>query len=251
MKAYVILEKQLLVFYAFKSGNTSLASWVYSVIQPRREPKGITIKSKRDYLLLPNNAVPLSLACDLKLNHGFKTVIVVRNPYSRAVSAYVNKFVLDGKRWIQAADKYETFVKRFVGSRFTSGISFREFLTELRQRQQPDSSIRVNPHFDAQLPLVCRTPNFFDDILRLEHIGVEFPQFLLKYGFPQVAFPRLRATPPAASQGREGLLDDESNFNLARQFVLPTKKNLLSASTRNLICDLYERDFVAFGYSKE
>jgi len=250
MTAYVIIRKRLIIFYSFKCGNSSLAAWLYSILKPRRETPLLTIRRPRLYLATPNISVPIKQAVALKKNNGFSAALIVRNPYERAVSAYINKFIVDGDDWIINADHYERFIRHSIGQHETKGVSFRDFLGYLQSRRQGDGRISVNPHFSPQLPRLCGSADFFDDILRLEHIERDFSVFLKKYRFQQTSFPKVRSTNPKRFTSSNAALDEELNFSLAERQLLPSKENLLNPLTRELIYDIYRSDFEAFGYSK-
>ncbi len=246
--AYILLPWRLVFFYSYKAGNTSLVHWLYEYAQPRIKG-GVTVHSKRKYLNSPNHSISIADGVKLIQNNGFRGVALARDPYSRAVSAYLNKFVVDGDVWRKSPESLERFARDLIGG--DERFSFIDYLEKLSTRAAAGE--RIDPHFAPQVPAYLRGVPFFQHLLKLESIDEDLGTLMRKYRMPAAPFPRHRATSSAAPAESAGALENASStscFDLSRDETRPTSEQLLCPRSVGLINTLYETDFETFGYAR-
>ncbi len=246
-RCYVVLSKRLVFFFSFKSGNTSLGGWIYEEVKPRIAKIAANVKDYRIYLNNPNMDIAAKDGLDLVCNHGFKGVVLSRNPYARAVSAYVNKFIVDGERWIKSYADLEPFAKKFLGEECENGISFVSYLEKIKNMR--DRKVAVDLHFSPQMPKILIDKKFFDYQLKIENIDEDLKNLCEKEGLVWRKFPKLR-TSKIAANNVDGDLSSISSFALSKSKIQPKKENLLSSVAINLINEIYAVDFEKFGYER-
>jgi hypothetical protein len=244
--AYILLPWRLVFFYSYKAGNTSLVHWLYEYAKPRSKG-GVAVRAKRMYLNSPNNSISMTEGVKLIRNHGFRGVALARDPYSRAVSAYLNKFVVDGEVWRKSPESMERFARDLIGG--DERFSFIDYLEKLSARTAAGE--RIDPHFAPQVPAYLQGVPFFQHLLRLESIDEDLGALIRKYRMPPAPFPRHRAT-ASATNGAESLENASSTscFDLSRDEARPTSGQLLCPRAIGLINELYASDFETFGYAR-
>lgn len=109
-----------------------------------------TEAKRRSAHLQKANPLLLLKACD------FHYFVIVRNPYSRVLSAFLNKFTMRG------------FVKRY-GKHDLTPDGFHQFV-----RWLADSGLDADAHWDFQQKLILGSLQDFDSVLRFE----DFPNCL-------------------------------------------------------------------------
>lgn len=246
-RCYVVLSKRLVFFFSFKSGNTSLGGWIYEEVKPRVAKVAANVRDYRTYLNNPNMDITAKDGFDLVCNHGFKGVVLSRNPYARAVSAYVNKFIVDGERWITKYADLEPFAKKFLGGECENGISFVSYLEKIKNMR--DKNIAVDLHFSPQIPKILIDKKFFEYQIKIENIDADLKNFCEKEGLVWREFPKLR-TSKNAVKNVEGDLSCISSFALSKDKIQPNKGNLLSSAAIKLINEIYAMDFEKLNYEK-
>lgn len=246
MSCYVLLNKKLVFFFSFKSGNTSLAYWIYDYLKSRND---FTISDKNIpmYLNNPNMHVSAGMGWSLIKNNNFKGVVLSRDPYARIVSAFVNKFVVDGGRWIKNYDNLEHFSKNFLGDAAKDGVSFIEFLNLIDAYHI--SGQELNRHFAPQIPDKFLNKKFFTYQIKLESVDDDLKKMCEIENLVWRPFPKLRTT-KTNLRLFDGDASEINCFDLASKEILPKQKNLLNADTVSLINKIYEKDFSVFGYDK-
>lgn len=244
MSCYVLLNKRLVFFFSFKSGNTSLAYWIYEYLKSRDNFE-VDSKHVRSYLNNPNIHISAESGLSLIRQNGFKGVVLSRNPYTRAVSAFTNKFVVDGGRWIKTVDNLEHFSKSFLGQDAQSGVSFVEFLQKIKN--SINSGTGLNRHFAPQVSSKMIGKKFFSYQVRLESVDDDLKKICESEKMEWHEFPKMRTT----NLKLRSISDDLSSancFELAKKEILPKSENLLNKNTINIINDIYKNDFIELNY---
>ena len=246
--AYILLPWRLVFFYSYKAGNTSLVHWLYEYAKPRIKG-GVTVHAKRTYLNSPNNSTSIAEGVKLVQNHGFRGVALARDPYSRAVSAYLNKFVVDGDVWRKSPESLERFARDLMG--VDEQFSFIDYLEKLNARAAAGE--RIDPHFAPQVPAYLQGVPFFQHLLKLESIDEDLGALMRKYRMPAAPFPRHRATSSVSAGNSAEVLENASStscFDLSQNETRPTSEQLLCPRAVGLINELYATDFETFGYAR-
>jgi len=159
-------------------------------------------------------------ACDKFDTAALKSAVffsVVRNPYVRILSAYLNKIVRNNSIWQDFAKRF-AFPETFAGK----DLSFRDFLVIVTSEPDELLDVHFRPQYLNLLWPVCR-PHF---VGRIETISEVF-EFLSQYGVSKNI--HLRNTTAA----REKIMDYYSD------------------ETIDLVRNKYADDFRIFGYSPD
>lgn len=146
---------------------------------------------------------------------GLHWIVVVRNPYSRVLSAFLDKF---------REDKY----RRSHGSFELSPVGFAAFVTWLEQ-----GGLGKDGHWDLQSKLIVGPLDRFDAVIRFESLAADLEAALSGAG---VAFDaaRLRAAYPSDEGKRTGASGRMDHY--------------YSRALAARVARLYADDFRALGY---
>jgi len=263
--AYVLLNKQIVIFWSRKAGNTSVASWIAELVITKRSSRIIGNINPRRFFAASQYRIDGEMARRMVEGLGYENYIFCRDPYFRIVSAYVNKFVYDEELEIDSFDKLEAFTQRAVsnmphsndGSRTRAsvsdnynGVSFHEFLTYVldRVRARGDGEPDLNGHWNTQVPF------YFEDfaygnLIHIENVDQEIKSLCQHLGTNN-PLPKLRTAP---SSQKRSLIDDDlsrvSSLELLSNKVLVRPINLLSAECVAMIDEAFALDFQKLGYS--
>lgn len=246
--AYILLPWRLVFFYSYKAGNTSLVHWLYEYAKPRVKG-GVAVHTKRTYLNSPNNSTSMMEGVKLVRSHGFRGVFLARDPYMRAVSAFLNKFVVDGEVWRKTPESMERFARDLI--RKEESFSFIDYLEKVDNRISAGE--RIDLHFSPQVPVHLRGVTFFQHLLRLESIDEDLAALTSTYRMPPAPFPRYRATsaaPGVSNPALQGNASSISCFDLSREEHRPSAEQLLCPRAVALIDHIYATDFETLGYSR-
>ncbi|WP_152965385.1 sulfotransferase family 2 domain-containing protein [Cobetia sp. UCD-24C] len=148
-----------------------------------------------------------------KIPYGKETFSVVRNPFDRILSLYINKFVVVRS---SSHDNFE--YKNYKGGVFYPEMSFDEFLEVIVDI--PD--LMSEKHFKAQNKILYNDDIKVDHVFKIEEIKIFIDT--VKRWYPNFSLPH-------ANKGKK--IEKENYWN---------KKNLL------LIGDRYSDDLEYFGY---
>jgi hypothetical protein len=156
---------------------------------------------------------------------GARYLVIVRAPHARALSAFLFKFRV----------MRHTAMARYGREFPVTPQGFHDFLIWLR-----DGALSRDLHWDLQLASLALPVEVFTDIVHIEHYEPEMRAFLAKT--------RL------AASGALGDID----FATLRQLGSPHAtraqdrgEDFFTPATRQLVSDIYARDFAAFGYDPD
>ena len=248
-QAYVLLENKAIIFYSYKAGNSSLVEWIFDMLKPRG-PAALEIRRKRPFLNSPNIDIHADLAFELIREHGFRGAILTRNPYARAASGFINKFVRDGALWLRTERAYEKCAIDLMGD--SPAFSFIDYLMAIRESKGPRNTRRLDQHFKTQVDPRYSEYMRLLKIVRIEQVGTDMPEFCNDTGIPFDHFPRERSTETADAGICEG--DDLSRvdcYRLATDRCLPKYEQLYSPDAIALVNEIYGIDFEHLGYEKK
>lgn len=208
-------ELRLAVNRIKKSGNTSLVMVLDDICAGANQTTTSAVKDRRQ--------IHAARFSDIARLRFYRTLVVVRSPYTRALSGYLEK-VGFGLRAGYAA--YPGF-----GEISTDG--FERFLLHLRANSRTNDR-----HFWRQSDLLFQPLENYSCVARLETIVDDMRGFLPVIGVaPDVA--ERFAVPHALERQEVGKITDSAR-----------RGDLLSARAREIIEDLYAPDFDAFGYPR-
>jgi hypothetical protein len=243
-RAFVYLPKKAIFFWSLKVGTTSLRDWFAKLIIPAKN-QDAELKAGRPIFSTPNVQIFPPLAEDLILNCGFKSCIIMRDPYKRAMSMYINKFVNSNGDWrtpdVVASCAARTLLKS------EPNMSFKRFLetTSDSARNFTDNShwwTQVNPKYAHLLDHTSKIdlPDLTTGIQEFcSVVDIKCPPMKTKFITPKV--------PPTL----QGDLSEIGCTDLAIAQCIPEPHQLLTPATISLINDTYDIDFRALGYAKK
>jgi Sulfotransferase family len=218
--AYSAVDPQLRIFFHRipKSANSSVVASITQLRQGKSLPSGQDFKREvRQMLVRPSalSEAEAANAADL-----FKFVFV-RDPYSRALSAYLSK--------VKGPWKIDRQIREDIYS--TSALdsgppSFEEFCRFLRA-----GGLYRNHHWWPQVDFLLFPVDRYDLIGRVESIDADFKR-LAKHVLGNATFDMLEEDPAHRTGATE----------LTSQYYTP--------ELYDLIHDVYKSDFEAFGYPR-
>jgi len=148
----------------------------------------------------------------------FKFVIIIRNPYTRVLSAFINKF------------KKQAYIDRYREYPLTPD-GFREFVLWLKK-----GGITSDPHWDLQCKLMLAPAKGYDTVIRFESLSKEMTLLLQELDFP-------------LTENALKLLGEPNNTH--KSFADSQLESYYTPEICQIISELYETDFERLGYSLE
>lgn len=197
----------------------------------------------RDYLNFYRRAFCSHVMASNKSAEYFR-ICVVRNPYDRIVSAYLDKFCSEGRYGREAP-----YVQRMLRELGRSELTFREFLAYVRST---DEEVHAT-HWRRQTYLL--EGQRIDAFVRLEALYDEMARHAEIVGVDHLSI--LQAKLQATSSGRndERLVQDMTdvpNLQIAAQRLasghFPPRASFLTPEAREQIRDIYALDFARLPY---
>jgi hypothetical protein len=196
---------------------------------------------------------------------GFQDFVLARNPFRRAVSIYVEKFVyrfhaLDQPSLLKkfALRTYRDIMATTSGgpadrSRPYMGLSFVQLLEHMLSRVEsrgdrgePD----LNGHLNTQVPLSFEGRFQYGHVIKLEQVAEGIKPLAERLGC-EAPFPRSRVNRIELKVVDEGDLSDVPAVEMLRAGIVPGPGALLHDRTKSLIRQAFAVDFRAFGYDPE
>jgi hypothetical protein len=261
-EAYVLLEQRVLIYWSRKAANTALGEWLYeSVVRIRRDREARI--SARKFMIAAQYRIEYPMALEFKDRMGFDDFIVARDPFRRAVSIYLEKFVHYRDTGLDRLDLLTNYAQRAyqqidtrrggTGSADTfSGISFVEFLeyvSEQVESREPGKEPDLNGHFLPQVPFAFVDRGIeYSKVIHLENIQTEIFPLAARIG-SGIPFPVARSNSVKASADPGVDLSETRSVDLVRSGLMPSASNLLSPRTRALVLRAYGHDLTKLGYS--
>ena len=248
--SYVSHKHRLVVFWSPKCACTAVVDWFCKI-------HGLSdIPQKRKWLVdngyLYNYRQSLHLVNDL----GYKSVQFTRDPYGRAVSAFLNKFYIYQNKPLVEMKQLEMFSREFVtsyNSHINSvknvflGFSFIEYLQFVEYLMTKRNVI--NHHWDTQLPRDVESRTRPTYIVKQESFNDDLGKVNTELCFESYVPQKKNKTD--APSGFINSIDDLANQNsleLIDQKIFVRKVNLLNNEAKILIEKIYAEDFSFFGY---
>ena len=246
-RGYIDHPRETVFFWSQKAACTTLFAVLADNITPRPTDKR--------HFHRASFAFP---AC-LRAVHesGFRAVILVRHPVSRAISAYFNKFCLYRGHALKTRADLEPFAQdlhdHFCALRGQATddnvMSFEDYLDTVADlfahRATPKTPL--NGHWDTQYPafLEDETPGLrYDTVLQVETFDADMTALAQKL---DMRFkPRVMNKTDLAAKRHRGYLGRVEARRVAEYPFSPA--NFMSPATIDRIEALYGHDFQRFGY---
>jgi len=251
--AYVSHQLQLVVLWSPKCACTSAVEWFFSLAPLNYD--GVE-KVKRRWLAHNGYLYNYIQAIHLVEDLGYKSVQFTRDPYTRSISAYLNKFCVYRNKPLTKFHELEPFAKNFIRS-FNSirnveptefiGISFFEYLKHVKHLMNNHNAI--DQHWDSQLPRYVPNRIKPDAIVRQENFESDLEYANGKLSLNGFIPDKKNVT--SWPDDFQFVSSNEGNTNSL--LIIQGKKrlkneNLLNKRTIQLINEIYNEDFNFFKY---
>ncbi len=231
-------EFPIIFFWSPKSGCTSLIKWYFFQIGLLQKAidynpwvhfyRMEVYERQRNYKIKVEN----------QLLNGKKDIYkLVRNPYKRAVSSFLN--TLTNKQ-----------IMNEVAPDSNNGLSFKQFLYRVK-----DIGVNrdlINAHIAQQY--IEKEEVFIQNYIKLEHFSTNIKAIENKYNLLQSPIKNIINSPHNMSQRmkdiNEGTFADVKMSLESFNKPLPQYKNFYDYETKNLVRDLFKKDFKKYGYNQ-
>lgn len=236
-------------YYCAKSGCSSLRSLfvdLHSKELSEDIQKKLSIHNAKDCFIVPKDK-------DVK---PLKKVIVVRNPYTRVISAYMNKFV--GSNGLIKKTLAEKKIENpFQGDTFYSFLKLLKHLHEKKLLNKSDGHIYEQvygmPPIDSSLHIVKlenfeqELLNFYDKFSSKELLNKTKKQFEKEKMHVNKTTKKNDAF-PAAFFCKEAVINHDFSDG---KIVYPPYEAFFTKEAQDIVYEIYKNDFRTFGYSKD
>ena len=213
------------VYYRIPKAANSTVTW--SLFRTRGGPTDADIETaKGDAFLTPSHLDTTMADCAAT---SFLQFTVVRNPYTRLASAYLDK--------IAGSEPQCRRVAKTLGIA-ADAIKFSDFIDYLEHC----AGLHRNAHWAPQADLLPLSPLELDLILYTEDLDRDLPRLLRRL------YPERTAIIERCEHKRRAQGDRDARKNPRASAWLET---LYDDALRRRVRRLYERDFEAFGYDPE
>jgi hypothetical protein len=205
-----VFKKNRIAFNRLKKNANSTA-----MIALTRLETGLLLKSPR---AAKYDAVRMDDASVLHCNIAkFDWLLIVRNPYSRTLSAFLEKF--QQERYVENYGKFDL-----------SSRGFNNFLCWLK-----DGGLNADYHWNLQTANIFLPVNLHNNIIRFETFQTEFLQFLKKRN------PSIDA----------GFLEDATSIGAVWATRSEEKVDTFyNPASRKIVSELFDADFRILGYAQ-
>ena len=184
-QAYALPEHELVIFWTPKAACTSIVFELCFTVFGL--PKGSLSNQPggmRGWLAERSYHRSAEEARHLCATEGYTSIAMLREPYDRLISAYLNKFVRNANKDLQTLGDLEPFAREFYETTASSdgaytGLSFRQFVQQVcgtisnRGMGEP----ALNHHWNTQVPFAFATDGFeYDHLYKLSSADQFFTQ---------------------------------------------------------------------------
>ena len=248
---YINKHKQFLLFWSPKSACTTLTEWFIASLDLKEDSEKTDITTVR---------VSGKYYCrfrDIQRLKHYKKIIFIRNPFTRIVSAFVQKFIIgyEGKK-LDSLDKLEFFARevaqdiyRYKGIDYKDydGFTFIDFIDYI-ERKMSEKNNTLNHHWSPQTGESVT----FDYVCKVEEISKDIDKLNKIFNISNFKTPVL-------NKGVYGNNIDYSNeklFNIKTNEIMNFKfkfkfnyKNFYNHQLIERVKTIYKEDFALGGYT--
>lgn len=244
-RGYIHDDSKTVFFWSQKAACTTLFNFLADNMLPR--------PAKKEYF--HTYSEPFRGCAEALVTRNYRSVILVRHPVTRIISAYFNKFcIYRGRKLLKrghlepfAQDLHDLYCARTGADPGDNSMSFEAFLDTITylhsSRPHPDTPI--NGHWETQVPAFYKEAGIhYDYVVHVERLDVELSRVArklrLKYNQRNLNRTRLPTTPVEGYLGNLSARDVcEMNFNY---------DNFITTEALATIQSIYEIDFKTLGY---
>jgi hypothetical protein len=252
--AYVDRKNNLMVFWTPKVGCSSLVDWF------ARNPGGLT--QEQAYGIpgaplhprrwLAENGFEVQEPWKNEILSDFRKIVFYRDPFSRAVSAYLDKFVGINKRKHLNSSTLEGFALNFWTKHFGeepyTGITFEEFLEVVRDQiaaRAPTTSADLDTHWNTQalFPDETDVTGLYNEVYNISEMSRVLTELNASYGYDNSPS-RRRSMKYSEFDGN--YYGDVASVTLADRVGTFHQDNFRNPKTEMLVQEAYARDYEFF-----
>lgn len=183
----------------------------------------------------------------------FKIFVLIRNPYLRAISMYINKYIGENSH-IKKSMKSKDITNKH-------GESFTSFLLFLKELKNKNLLNKVDGHvyeqsYDMDVPIDKIT------VIKLENFEEEMKQFYSKNFSDKPNLVNkvnklfadskiLHSNKTKINPEINNVIENVPAFKFTEKNNIPTYDTFYNKETKKLVEEIYADDFKLFGYKKE
>lgn len=244
-RGYIHDDSRTVFFWSQKAACTTLFNFLADNMPQR--------PAKKQYF--HTYSAPFRGCADALLTKNYRSVILVRHPVTRILSAYFNKFcIYRGRKLLSRADLepfakdlHDLYCERTGADSNDNSMTFEAFLDTIAHlhatRPRPENLI--NGHWETQVPAFYKEEGLhYDFVVHVERLDIEMSRVARKLGLKYKARILNRTIlPKTPVEGYLGRLSareiGEINFTYA---------NFITPETLASIQSIYKIDFQTLGY---
>ena len=227
---YILNQHKILLFYSAKCGNTTLRQWYLHFTQNKFIENVDQLRIRTNHLIKKEFSPKYNSGlCDKYLKS-----IVVRNPYDRVVSMFMDKFIFKQDRFSDTLSK--------------ENITFNNFLQLLLEERDKYNFELTDKHFIPQS--LSREKLKFNYIIKLESFERDMLDFIHKEIDSNYNYDFTKKAGNFESSYNDEDYQSLTNVRLSelRKKDSFNKKSFLDNSTKPIIFNIYKNDFIKFNY---
>jgi len=254
-QAYISHEHRFVALWSPKCASTSVANWFINGFVSNCYDKS---KFTRKMLHSEGYTCDANEAQWYCFSKGYTSAFYSRNPYSRSVSAFLNKFYVKHQKVISSFEKLEPFARDFINDYNSyrvydstnyniSFIQYLEFVSYLILEKKS-----IDHHWDRQVPRFDGFKLVPDFIVKQESFDQDIKNLNAYFDLPDFVTIKRNST----TYSNDYILSDSdfshaSNFECRKQKIALKYNNLINSQSASLIKRIYSIDFEYFKYDKD
>ncbi|QGQ99812.1 hypothetical protein EHS13_35585 [Paenibacillus psychroresistens] len=226
------------LFWTPKSGCTTLNRWFFfqlGLFDDVSHRSGGEVHRYRNDIFTKETEYS-SILIESLLAEKQDTYKLVRNPYRRAVSSFLSTIC---SPWL---------ISMFHGD-LNRGMSFKQFLYYLKNLGSEISS--VDPHIGLQY--INGEEHFIKNYIYLENFSTHIRDIENKYGLLEAPLSEITKSPHhfAEKMVKKGEFAEMIMTMGIFDWSFPTYESLYNQETKDLVREIYRKDFEAYGYDQD
>ncbi len=263
--AYVLHDQRLVIFFSYKVGSSSIADALLDLEGHERDAGKQRRGRAKQLLKAEGYQVPCQEAERLVREEGYHSIALIREPYDRLVSAFLEKFVirrdLPIRTWIDLEKQTRRFfwkprVRRClpgqdIAERWENMTfrSFAETVCTVIEGTRPGKEPRLDRHFSTQVPLGFYRSGFqYGGLYRLSNSDGFFAEWSRIAG-RSIENRKRRTAAANAAERPEPTRDDLTDVRcpaLAGRAGTFDKSNFQDEALKQRVRQAYQADYAYF-----
>ena len=239
--ALISHKHKFILFINAKCGSGTAIEWflyIHNVIETHHINSGVdNYLGVNIHNFVRNHKTRYSLSEKefVKLTHCYKNIIVVRNPWKRAVSFYTDKILIQ-KNWLPT-------LNILTKENYPKDITFREFVLYIEKIPNHSLEKHLQPQY-------CYREHInFDFVVKLENFNSEIAGIAKRLNFSKNNSPYIHRNPtPYIVNLTDVLISDQKSREINH---IPSYHFFYDQDLQNIILKKYKLDIEKFNYTFE